>query len=356
MPAVLNQDARGSMQGSVLVTGGLGAIGQLTGQWVAAASTCAHVWMLGRSGRAPDSQAGAVFRHGGLISTAACDAAAQADVHGLTQLMACSGAAAVSALLHASGVLRDAVLGRQTADGVRATFAPKVPGTLCMLSATGAHPMAAAALFSSLAALLGSAGQANYAAANTALDGLAEEWQRRGVRSCSVQWGPWASGMALSDPRIMLRLEKAGMGTITGARTRAVRAAHLLLRALPQRWRGHPFCPALTCTGSVGMELLQGALGGVILAAGPVLVAAHILWPSLLRVMPDVPGVFAAFAPSQPSTAQPSAHEVASHPKEAAASAAAVRLAVMEAVAGLLGADVPADQPLMEAGLDSLGT
>ena len=67
-------------------------------------------------------------------------------------------------------MLCDAVLARQSAATLRSAMAPKLGGCTALERSLHGCPLASSLLFSSLAALLGSAGQANYAAANAALD------------------------------------------------------------------------------------------------------------------------------------------------------------------------------------------
>lgn len=77
---------------------------------------------------------------------------------------------------------------------MRATFAPKVAATEKLADSLKAYPLAAAMGFSSAAALLGAPGQANYAAANAAMDGLISGHAGQGLPYVSVQWGAWGAG------------------------------------------------------------------------------------------------------------------------------------------------------------------
>lgn len=75
------------------------------------------------------------------------------------------------------GLAQDATLPKQTAAKLRAVLAPKAAGTQKLLAAAAAAPLGSVALFSSIAALLGNAGQSNYAAANGVLDASAALFQ-----------------------------------------------------------------------------------------------------------------------------------------------------------------------------------
>ncbi len=80
------------------------------------------------------------------------------------------------------------------------------------------QPTYMSVLFSSIAAVFGSPGQANYSAANAALDGLASLWQSQGQGAVALSWGAWSGGgMASQDPQSVARMERMGLGMISVA-------------------------------------------------------------------------------------------------------------------------------------------
>lgn len=108
----------------------------------------------------------------------------------------------VAGVAHAAGVLSDAALVKQSEEHLRTTFAPKVLGALNLHGLTAERKLDFFILFSSLASVVGSPGQANYAAANACLDALAQERRRLGLPALSIGWGPWGEvGMAVSHQR-----------------------------------------------------------------------------------------------------------------------------------------------------------
>ena len=231
--------------------------------------------------------------------------------------------------------IQDAPLAKQSAETLRAALAAKASGTACLASSTLAAPLTAVVHFSSLSSLLGTAGQANYAAANEVLNSCAAAQRAAGAPAVAIAWGPWATGMAAKDPRIGARLERAGLG---------------------------PISPA------AGLAALAHALSASASGPGSNLIAARIDWPQLMAVSKAAAAapLFASFhavaapGPGQmvtsPAGAMPPASVAA--PAQTAPtvrlSKAAVQAQLQEIVAGMLGPDVSVDAPLMESGLDSL--
>jgi NADPH:quinone reductase-like Zn-dependent oxidoreductase len=212
--------------GAVAMTGGTGALGCLAAGWLAQQGA-ARILLTGRSGRAPPHAGGGALpladpNHplfAACVTFVACDGAAAADADALFAF-ACGGGARggppLRALLHAGGVLADAALANQGLAGLRRVAAPKAHALDALTARLlRTHPAAQTLLFSSVAALLGNPGQANYAAANAALDAAAAALGGSGLPARSVQWGAWAgAGMAVATAG---KVEAMGIGALRPA-------------------------------------------------------------------------------------------------------------------------------------------
>jgi len=154
--------------GSWAIVGGTGALGLLAAKHLVniGAQECI---LIGRSGHAISF--GDCHNKDGLLSMNAAvrsvmaDASCTADLQ--QQLLT---ERPLEGILHAGGVLRDATILQQNMNSIRATMGPKVDGLKSILKETQFLSIQACNVFSSVAAALGSGGQANYAAANTAVD------------------------------------------------------------------------------------------------------------------------------------------------------------------------------------------
>ena len=200
-----------------LVTGGLGGIGCAVAEWLAERGAGTIV-LNGR--RPPDPDAEGAIR--GLR---------QRDVNVVVELADVADAAAVDAMLermdatlpplagviHSVGLLSDGSLTNQSWDRFRQVLWPKVLGGWHLHRATRSRDLDLFILFSSMAGVLGSPGQANHAAANVFLDQLAGHRRALGLAGQSIQWGAW-SGLGEAEEhraRIARKLEAHGVGWIS---------------------------------------------------------------------------------------------------------------------------------------------
>ncbi|MEO3765809.1 type I polyketide synthase [Streptomyces sp. B5E4] len=203
--------------GTVLVTGGTGTLGALLARHLVTRHGVRHLRLVSRRGpRAPHADAlrEELTALGATVTVTACDLTDPDATRELIDATAAVGP--LTAVVHAAGVLDDALITNLTPERLDAVLAAKVDSALALDRATAHLPEPPAlVLFSSTTATLGTPGQANYAAANAFLDALAH----RRPRTRSIGWGLWAeaSGMTrhLGDAEIrrMARHGVAPLGT-----------------------------------------------------------------------------------------------------------------------------------------------
>jgi acyl transferase domain-containing protein len=181
--------------GTVLVTGGTGAVGGHLARWVAGRGT-PRVVLTSRSGPAaagvPELAAG-LASAGTSVAVLACDIAERGQVAGLVAWIGTSGLR-LSAVLHAAGAVQGVPLPEMPVAELARVVAAKAAGAAYLDELTAGLDLDGFVLFSSAAATWGSGGQAGYAAANAFLDGLAAARRARGLAGTSVAWGLWGGG------------------------------------------------------------------------------------------------------------------------------------------------------------------
>jgi myxalamid-type polyketide synthase MxaB len=181
---------------SYLVTGGLGALGLKVADYLVSAGA-RHLVLAGRSGASAEAQNAIeeMRRRGASVDIVHGDVSSSADAAAMIDT--CQRAAPLRGVVHAAGVLREALVRDQSADSFAAVMAPKARGGWELHRLTRGVPLDFFVCFSSMASLTGSPGQTNYAAANAFLDSLATMRRAEGLPAVSIQWGPWAEvGMA----------------------------------------------------------------------------------------------------------------------------------------------------------------
>ncbi|MFG3009254.1 SDR family NAD(P)-dependent oxidoreductase [Streptomyces cinerochromogenes] len=187
--------------GTVLITGGTGSLGALVARHLVERHGVRHLLLAGRRGPDADGAAELTTELTGLgaaVSVVACDVSDREAVTAL--LRGIPAEHPLTGLVHLAGILDDGVISALTEERIAGVFAPKATAVrhLDELTRELAPDLCSFVVFSSAAALLGSAGQGNYAAANAYLDALMAHRRAAGLPGVSLAWGLWEQNTGLT--------------------------------------------------------------------------------------------------------------------------------------------------------------
>ncbi|MDA2806289.1 beta-ketoacyl reductase [Nocardiopsis suaedae] len=262
--------------GTYLITGGTGGLGLEAARTLHAAGA-RHLVLVGRGAPGAETARGITRLRdaGACVRTFTADAA---DLESMTAAFDAVGREAelppLAAVLHLAGALDDGALLLQTRDRVRRAMAAKAVGAWNLHLLTRDTDLDALVLYSSASALLGTPGQAGYAAGNAFLDGLASYRNALGAPTAAVQWGSWAGTGMSHRAGLDEDLERSGEGTIPVEEGGAA-----LLGLLAER----PFADPVAVLPTDWRRLADHAADTL---------------PSLLPLLPDRPPAGAAARPA----------------------------------------------------------
>ncbi|WP_408630720.1 SDR family NAD(P)-dependent oxidoreductase [Micromonospora coxensis] len=231
--------------GTVLVTGGTGALGGHVTRWLLDRGA-RRVVLVGRRGAATPGLLDA-YADDGRVTAAACDMTDRQAVAALLDSLP-----ELTAVVHAAGTDQLTPLTGTTLDEFSHVVAGKVLGALHLDECLADRPLAAFLLFSSISGIWGSAGQCAYGAGNSLLDALAVQRRDRGLAATAVSWTAWGGvdGMAAENAATE-QLHRMGLPTIDPQRAlvaldRAVRRPTPCVTVADVDWSR--FHPAFTLT------------------------------------------------------------------------------------------------------------
>ena len=207
-PAAIRSD------GSYLVTGGLSGLGLLTASRLVD-DGARHLALFGR--RAPAEDARSVIAKleaaGAQVVVISGDVSRRDDVADALDTVRAT-MPPLRGVFHAAGALDDGAITQQTWERFRTVLAAKVDGTSHLHELTSAMPLDHFVMYSSVASMFGSPGQANHAAANCYLDALAHQRRLQGQPALSVNWGAWGQVGAAADRGVDKLVDQRGLGVI----------------------------------------------------------------------------------------------------------------------------------------------
>ncbi|MEM7307331.1 MAG: SDR family NAD(P)-dependent oxidoreductase [Planctomycetota bacterium] len=227
--------------GCYVLSGGTGGLGLAVAGWLADRGA-RHVALLARRAPAAEAQAkiDALVRRGVRVDALAVDVADRAAVRAALAGLR-DGGASIRGVVHGAGVLADGLLADLDGGRVRRVLDPKVRGADSLAAETASDALDFFVSFSSAAALFGSPGQANHAAANAVLDAHAARLRGDGRPGQSLAWGAWARIGAAARKGAGDRLAGTGIGEIEptdglAAFGEALRSGVTYLGVAPVEW------------------------------------------------------------------------------------------------------------------------
>ncbi|WP_431607862.1 type I polyketide synthase [Streptomyces griseocarneus] len=237
-------------RGTMLITGGTGALGAHVARHLARAGA-GHLVLTGRRGpEAPGAEelAADLRDLGARVTLVACDAADRKAVAALLRTLE-EDEEPLTAVVHAAGMPQFSPLADTRLADLADVVSAKVAGATHLDELLGDRPLDAFVLFSSVAGVWGSGNQAAYSAANAFLDGLAERRRARGLAGTAMAWGPWADGGMAGDEEARSHLRRRGLPamspeTATAALQRALDLDETAVVVADVLWER--FAPAFT--------------------------------------------------------------------------------------------------------------
>ncbi|MGP4030402.1 SDR family NAD(P)-dependent oxidoreductase, partial [Actinomadura sp. 3N407] len=231
------EDAPLAPGGTVLITGGTGTVGARLARHAVSRHGVRHVLLVGRRG--PDAPGAEELRAeltalGAEVTVAACDVADRDDLARV--LAALPEDRPLTAVVHAAGVLDDAMLTNLTPRHLHSVLRPKVDAAWHLHELTADSDLAAFVLVSSTTGTVGAAGQANYAAANAYLDALAHRRRSLRLPGTSLAWGLWAADSDMTGSLTQAQRERLHR---QGLRPMATEQALALFDAAPSAGTPH---------------------------------------------------------------------------------------------------------------------
>ncbi|WP_406397037.1 type I polyketide synthase [Streptomyces uncialis] len=339
----------GLADGTVLVTGGTSGLGALTAARLVSHHGVRHLLLTSRRGTAaPGTRelAAALMERGATVRIESCDVT---DRPAVTKLLASLPAdRPLVGVVHAAGVLDDTTLQGLSPERLDPVLAPKTEAGWLLHELTSTLPLRLFVLFSSVAGVVGNAGQANYAAANAFLDALAAHRRGLGLPGVSVAWGPWsdtgmAAGLTAAD---ISRLTAGGVGMLS--REQGLDLLDTALREAPDallvasRWE----TAALRARAAAGDDAIPAVLRDLV--------------PAARRVKTAAPGGAVRTGTPRTDGAPPAGGALAA--RLAGLDRAAARTVVLDLVRGQVAvalghdsaADIGLERPFSDLGVDSL--